>query len=108
VADLDDPALQDRVAGLKATRDQAQADALRAQAMLESAPIRPSRRRCSASSPTRPGSECGPMGAATAATTSGYSPSGAPSRSLITKPASISRRTTISAASRGYAIGAGV
>jgi DNA-binding transcriptional LysR family regulator len=40
VADLDDPALQDRVAGLKATRDQAQADALRAQAMLESAPHR--------------------------------------------------------------------
>jgi site-specific DNA recombinase len=37
VADLDDPALKDRIAGLKATRDQAQADALRAQAMLESA-----------------------------------------------------------------------
>ena len=37
VADLDDPALKDRIAGLKATRDQAQADALRAQAMLEGA-----------------------------------------------------------------------
>jgi hypothetical protein len=37
VADLDDPALKDRIAGLKAARDQAQADALRAQAMLESA-----------------------------------------------------------------------
>jgi hypothetical protein len=36
-ADLDDPALKDRIAGLKATRDQAQADALRARAMLESA-----------------------------------------------------------------------
>jgi hypothetical protein len=36
VADLDDPALKDRIVGLKATRDQAQADALRAQAMLES------------------------------------------------------------------------
>ena len=36
VADLDDPALKDRIAGLKATRDQAQADAERAPAMLES------------------------------------------------------------------------
>jgi hypothetical protein len=36
VADLDDPALTDRIVGLKATRDQAQADALQAQAMLES------------------------------------------------------------------------
>ena len=35
VADLDDPALKDRIAGLKATRDQAQADAERAQAMAE-------------------------------------------------------------------------
>jgi site-specific DNA recombinase len=37
VAELGDPALKDRIAGLKATRDQAQADAARAQAMLESA-----------------------------------------------------------------------
>lgn len=36
VADLDDPALKDRIIGLKATRDQAEADARRAQAMLES------------------------------------------------------------------------
>ena len=36
VADLDDPALKERIAGLKAIRDQAQADAERAQAMLES------------------------------------------------------------------------
>ncbi len=36
VADLDDPALKERIAGLKATRDQAQADANRAQAMAES------------------------------------------------------------------------
>jgi site-specific DNA recombinase len=36
VADLDDPALKDRIAGLKAMRDQAQADSERAQAMLES------------------------------------------------------------------------
>jgi hypothetical protein len=35
VVDLDDPALKDRIAGLKAIRDQAQADAVRAQAMLE-------------------------------------------------------------------------
>ena len=35
VADLDDPALKERVANLKAIRDQAQADAARAVAMLE-------------------------------------------------------------------------
>jgi hypothetical protein len=34
-ADLDDPALKDRIDGLKAIRDQAKADAERAQAMLE-------------------------------------------------------------------------
>ncbi len=37
VADLDDPALKERIAGLKAIRDQAQADADRAQALAESA-----------------------------------------------------------------------
>ena len=37
VADLDDPALKDRIAGLKSIRDQAQADADRALAMAESA-----------------------------------------------------------------------
>ena len=37
VADLDDPALKERIAGLKAIRDQAQADADRAQAMAETA-----------------------------------------------------------------------
>jgi len=37
VADLDDPALKERIAGLKAIRDQAQADSDRAQAMAESA-----------------------------------------------------------------------
>ncbi len=35
VADLDDPALKDRINGLKAIRDQAKADADRAQAMLQ-------------------------------------------------------------------------
>ena len=37
VADLDDPALKERIVGLKALRDQAKADAERAQAALESA-----------------------------------------------------------------------
>lgn len=36
VADLDDPALAERIAGLKVIRDQARADADRAQALLES------------------------------------------------------------------------
>src|SRR5271154_3589292 len=36
VADLDDPALKERIASLKAIRDQAQADAERAQALAES------------------------------------------------------------------------
>ncbi len=36
VADLDDPALKERIAGLKAIRDQSKLDAERAQAMLES------------------------------------------------------------------------
>lgn len=35
VADLDDPALKDRIDGLKTIRDQAKADAERAQAMLQ-------------------------------------------------------------------------
>ena len=35
IADLNDPALKDRIEGLKAVRDQAKADAVRAQAMLE-------------------------------------------------------------------------
>jgi hypothetical protein len=36
VADLDDPALKDRIDGLKAIRDSARVDAERAQAMLDS------------------------------------------------------------------------
>ncbi|HEY0122500.1 MAG TPA: hypothetical protein VGC14_12205 [Rhizobium sp.] len=36
VADLDDPALKERIAGLKVLRDQARADSDRAQALLES------------------------------------------------------------------------
>ena len=37
VADLDDPALKERIAGLKVLRDQAKTDAERAEAMLDSA-----------------------------------------------------------------------
>ena len=41
VADLSDPDLKERIAGLKAIRDQAQADTVRAKAMLESAAQQP-------------------------------------------------------------------
>jgi len=41
VADLGDPGLKERIAGLKAIRDQAQTDAARAQAALESAAQQP-------------------------------------------------------------------
>ena len=41
VADLGDPGLKERIAGLQAIRDQAQADTLRAQAMLDSAAQQP-------------------------------------------------------------------
>lgn len=41
VADLNDPGLKERLAGLKAITDQAQADATRAQAALESAAQQP-------------------------------------------------------------------
>ena len=41
VADLGDPGLKERLAGLKAIRDQSQADAMRAQATLESAAQQP-------------------------------------------------------------------
>jgi hypothetical protein len=41
VADLGDPGLKERIDGLKAIRDQAQADTMRAQAMLDSAAQQP-------------------------------------------------------------------
>ena len=41
VADLGDPGLKERISGLKAIRDQSQADAMRAQAALESAAQQP-------------------------------------------------------------------
>jgi site-specific DNA recombinase len=40
VADIDDPALKDRIDGLKAIRDQAKADAERAQAMLDNSGVK--------------------------------------------------------------------
>ena len=74
MADLDDPALKERIAGLKVIRDQAKVDAERAEAMLESsahqavspamirtfaaaarAQIRIRRGRLSAGSPARAG-----------------------------------------------------
>ena len=41
MADLNEPGLKDRIAGLQAIRDQAQADTIRAQAMLDSAAQQP-------------------------------------------------------------------
>ncbi len=41
VADLNEPGLKERLAGLKAIRDQSQADAMRAQAMLDSSAQQP-------------------------------------------------------------------
>ena len=41
VADLNEPGLKDRIAGLQAIRDQAQADTIRAQTMLDSAAQQP-------------------------------------------------------------------
>jgi site-specific DNA recombinase len=40
VADIDDPALKDRIDGLKAIRDQAKVDAERAQAMLDNSGVK--------------------------------------------------------------------
>ena len=74
VADLSDPMLKDRVAELKAIRDQARADAERAQEAIERTG-RPSHRRPSKRLPGRPASACGPNPAATAATTSAHLPS---------------------------------
>jgi hypothetical protein len=93
VADLDDPALKDRIAGLKATRDQAQADALRAQAMLESAAhqaVTPQMLRQFANAARNRM----PADGGHAATTSGYSPSG--SRSRTRRSASWGPRATCS------------
>jgi len=48
---LNDPALKDRINGLKAIRDQAKADAERAQTMLRTPAARPLLRRWCAPSP---------------------------------------------------------
>src|ERR1700726_3029009 len=74
VAELSDPMLKDGVAELKAIRDQARADAERAQEAIERTG-RPSHRRPSKRLPGRPASACGPNPAATAATTSAHLPS---------------------------------
>ena len=75
IADVSDPMLKERVTELKAVRDQARADAERA----ESAWIglgRASHRRRSKPSRARPAGACGTRPAATAATTCGRWPSG--------------------------------
>ncbi len=76
VADLGDQAPKERVASLKVIRDQAQADAARAAAMLESSGQQAiTRRRWSRGSPRRRASESGSRAAAIAATISARSPS---------------------------------
>ncbi len=69
VADLNDPGLKERIAGLKAIRDQSQADAMRAQAVLDSAAQQTHHHSdAHASSQPRPASGCGSRAAAIAAT----------------------------------------
>jgi hypothetical protein len=76
VADLDDPALKDRIDGLNATRDQTRVDAERASALLQTSnqqAITPVMLRKFAS---RHGGASACMAAATAATIFGRSPGG--------------------------------
>jgi hypothetical protein len=75
VADLNDPALKERIAGLKAIRDQAPADADRAQAIAESVANRRSRPRWSRNSPGPPKSGYASTAAAIGASTFGHWPS---------------------------------
>ncbi len=70
IADLSDPMLKDRVAELKAVRDQARVDAERAQDAIERVGPRASHRRPSKHSPGRPASACGPRAAVIVAITS--------------------------------------
>jgi hypothetical protein len=90
VADLNDPALKERVASLKVIRDQAQADVGRAAAMLESSgqqAITPAMiRKFARTARERISIEA----TATAATISARSPSA--SRSLIARSASSARK----------------
>jgi hypothetical protein len=69
VADLADPLLKDRIAELKATRDQARADAERAEGAMERLGPAISHRRPSKPLPGRPAGACAPSRAAIAATT---------------------------------------
>ena len=92
VADLDDPALKDRIDGLKATRDQARADAERASALLQSSAqqaITPTMLRKFASTARQ---RIQLDGAATVAIISARSPSGL--RLIRAKSASWARRAT--------------
>ena len=74
VADLSDPMLKNRIAELKAIRDQARADAERAEDAIERlGPSHPRRRR-SKHSPGRLANGCAPKVAAIAATISAHSP----------------------------------
>jgi site-specific DNA recombinase len=80
IAGLDDPALKERIASLKAIRDQAQVEAARAAAMLES----PAQQSITPDGPEvrgRHASGSGSMTAATAATISARSPKGRGRRS---------------------------
>jgi site-specific DNA recombinase len=74
VADLSDPMLKDRIAELKATRDQARLDAERAED-ASNGPGQLSHRRRSRRLEGQPASACGPMAAAIAAIISARSPS---------------------------------
>ena len=73
ITDLSDPMLKDRIAELKAIRDQARADAERAEDAIDrlGPSITPQALK---SSPGRRAGACAPTAAATAATTSAHSP----------------------------------
>ena len=68
VADLGDPGLKERIAGLKAIRDQARPTPCAPRPRLKTQLSNPSPRRCYASSQPRPASGCGSKAAAIAAT----------------------------------------
>ena len=94
IANLDDPALKHRIDGLRSIRDQAQADATRAQAMAESAGQQISRPPWPKSSPVPPVSASGSTVAAIAAITFAHLPNA--SRSRMAKSASWDRKAICS------------
>jgi site-specific DNA recombinase len=75
VADLSDPMLKDRITELKAIRDQARADAERAEGAIERTGPNITHRSPSKHSPGRLAGACAPTAAATAAITSARLPS---------------------------------